>query len=366
MDRSTTLPGSTRLITFGSKITARKAKTRTTALVTNSFSGIFLGYRATMDHLVYWDDRAQCRRTAKHLTTDELQYGDPPNQRSPASKHLLEVLMGTPHKDRRTDIMLEPATTTCQPAQNAPNDNLNDLTTCIILENPLPHNAAAAKAKFDRPNTDELHRQLQQLDITLNMFEPAVSEQIALTGSHPTAGLVVEAHPEYSETVVFKRFDPGTIAHKTIKRWKSRIAGSIIRLIDDEDVYTPADVVRIMAEKRLQRKQYVTIQFAQPSWSATSSEGVPTLQFDQLNVIAHHLHTINTGETLWNNPLSWPDISDETLLLAIRKGLALPKITRRKARMMTEWPGFLKSEWSQLNKYHKQGMSGLGLGLGFW
>jgi hypothetical protein len=40
-----------RLITFRSKITVRKAKNRTTALDTNSFSGIFLGYRATMDHL---------------------------------------------------------------------------------------------------------------------------------------------------------------------------------------------------------------------------------------------------------------------------------------------------------------------------
>jgi hypothetical protein len=60
---------------------------------------------------------------------------------------------------------------------------LNDLQTCIILENPLSHNAAAAKAKFNRPTTDELHPQLQQLDITLNIFEPAVSEHIPITGT---------------------------------------------------------------------------------------------------------------------------------------------------------------------------------------
>jgi hypothetical protein len=346
-----------RLLTFGAKITARKAKSRTTALDTNSFSGIFLGYRATMSHIVYWDDKAQCRRTAKHLTSDELQYGDPPNARSPASKHLIEVMTGTPHKERRTDILLDSIPETCQALPQSSED-LNDLPTRIILDNPLPHNAAAAKAKYDRPTTDELHRQLQQLDITLNMYEPAVSEQIPINGSHPTAGLVVECHPEYTETVVFKRFEPGTAAHKTIKRWKSRIANSIIRLIDDEDVYNPADVVRIMSEKRLQRKQHVTVQFARPAWTATSSEGIPTLQFDQLNVIAHHLHTIKTGETLWNDPLSWPSIDNASLELAIRKGLALPKITRRKAKTMEEWPEFLKSEWAQLNKYHKQGMFG--------
>lgn len=346
-----------RLITFGAKITARKAKHRTTALDPNSFSGIFLGYRSTMDHLVYWDHKAQCRRTAKHLTTDELQYGDPPHQRSPASKYLIEVVTGTPQTDRRTDTLLDTIPETCQTIPSE-SPHLNDLHTRIILDNPLPYNAAAAKAKFERPGTDELHRQLQQLDITLNMFEPAVSEHISLTGSHPTAGLILEPHPEYTETVVFKRFAPGTPAHRTIKRWKSRIAGSIIRLIDNEDVYSSADVVRIMAEKRHQHKTHVTVQFAQPAWSATSSEGVPTLQFDQLNVIAHHLHAIRTGETIWNDPLSWPPIDDDTLHIAIRKGLALPKLSRRKAKTLQEWPEFLKSEWSQLSKYQKQGMFG--------
>jgi hypothetical protein len=130
-------------------------------------------------------------------------------------------------------------------------EDLNNLTMHIILDNPLPHNAAAAKAKFDCPMTDELHRQLQQLNITLNIFAPAVSEQIALTGSHPTAGLAVEPHKDYSDTVIFKRFEPGTHAHKSIQRWKSCLTGSIIQLIDDEDVYTAADVVRILSENNV-------------------------------------------------------------------------------------------------------------------
>jgi hypothetical protein len=146
--------------------------------------------------------------------------------------------------------------------------------------------------------------------------------------------------------------------HKTIKRWKSRIAGSIIQFIDDKSVYTPADVVRIMAEKQLQRKQYVTVQFAQPTWSTTSNKGVPTLQFDQLNVIAHHMHAIRTGKTLWDDPLSWPSLNNKTLHFAIMKGLAIPKLSHRKVKTMNKWSEFLKSEWSQLNKYQKQGMFG--------
>jgi hypothetical protein len=97
---------------------------------------------------------------------------------------------------------LEPIAEDCQALTSEPID-VNDLQRRIILDNPLPYNAAAAKAKFDRPSTDELHRQLQQLDVTLNLFEPAVSEHIPITGSHPTAGLVLESHKEYTDNVVF-------------------------------------------------------------------------------------------------------------------------------------------------------------------
>jgi hypothetical protein len=242
------------LLTFGAKVTAQKTKNPNTALDQNHFSGIFLGYRATLHHLVYWDNHALCQRTAKYLTTNELQKSDPPQERSPASKFLLEVATGTPQEERCTDKLLDTIPETCH---NTPNESMdiNDLQTCIILDNPLLHNAATAKAKFDWPTTDELHRQLQQLDITLNIFEPAVLEHIPITGSHPTAGMIVEEHKEYTENVVFCRFEPGPPAHKTIKCWRSHIAGSIIRLIDDQDVYTPANVVRIMAKKRLQRKE---------------------------------------------------------------------------------------------------------------
>lgn len=348
------IPCLDRLLTFGAKITARRAKTRTTATDPNSFQGIFLGYRSTMDILIYWDTKAQRRRAAKHHVADELQYGDPPQKRSPASKFLLEVMTGTPHHERRTDVLLEKIPEEMTPTpQDVP-----DLIARTLEDNPLPINAAAAKAKFDRPSTDELHRQLQSMDVTLNLFEPAVSEQLPLEGSHPTLGLITEQHPEYAETMVFTRCEPGTISHKRIRRWKSRLRGSIIRMIDDETIYTSEDIVRILSEKRNQRKTHVTIQFAQPLWSATSGEGIPTLHFDQMNVIAHHLHAITTGETLWNDPLTWPPISDESLALAIRKGIALPKLSRRRAQSLTEWPSFLKSEWSQLDKYEKQGMFG--------
>jgi hypothetical protein len=91
----------------GAKITAQCAKAHTTATDCNSFQGIFLGYRSTMDIIVYWDTKAQQQRAAKHHVANKLQYGDPPNRRSPASKFLIETLTGTPHTEQRTNTLLE-------------------------------------------------------------------------------------------------------------------------------------------------------------------------------------------------------------------------------------------------------------------
>jgi hypothetical protein len=92
--RQPTLDG---LLNFGCRITPKKSTQGGTALNPNAHDGIFLGYRATMDNMLYWDTDAQGVRTAKHNTHDEVQYGDTPDACSPASKHLLEVITGAPH-----------------------------------------------------------------------------------------------------------------------------------------------------------------------------------------------------------------------------------------------------------------------------
>jgi hypothetical protein len=252
------IPCLDRLITFGAKITARRAKARTTATEPNSFQGIFLGYCSTMDIIVYWDTKAQRQHAAKHHIADKLQYGEPPTKRSPASKFLIELVAGAPHKEQQTKILLEKI----PEAMEATPHNVPDLITRALEDNPPPINAAAAKAEFKKPFTNELQ---QLLDVTLNIFEPAVSEQLPLKGMHPTLGLIVEPHPEYSESMVFTLCKPGTISHKRIRQWKSCLCGSIIRMIDNETVYNALDIVRILLEKQQQRKTHVTIQFAQPS-----------------------------------------------------------------------------------------------------
>jgi hypothetical protein len=349
------------LITFGCRVTPKKAGRRNTATDPNSYDGIFLGYRATQDNIRYWDMNAQRERSATHMAKDEVQYGDHPERRSPASKHLIEVITGTPHEQRRTDILLDDnkPSTSYQTIHTEPGI-AQDHNLMTIDDSPLPFTAAAAKvtAKHGRKPEEILTHELLLMDITTNIHEPAVSETLPLQGGHPTLGLITEQHPEYLDTITLTRCDPGTVSHKQIRRWKSRLRGSTIRMVDDITITDIEQFTETIRLKRLTGQLHVKIQFANPRWSAMSGDGLPTLQFDQLNVITHHLNAINNDGTTWNDPIKWPPLDNENIIAAIHKGLALPKLSRRRLLDTPEWPKFKDSEWVQLNKYNKQGMFG--------
>jgi hypothetical protein len=216
------IPTLDNLLTFGSKITSKKAKNQTMALDPNAFEGIFLGHGSTMENIIHWDTKAHQKQSAKHRTADEVQYGDPSSQRSLASKFLIEITTGEPHDQQRTDILLEKPheLNTDKHNQPLPVDPLR-----IIIDSPLPTAAAAAKAKFERPTPDILHHQLKMLDITLNIYEPAINETLPLQGSHPTLGLIMEPHqntkkPQYLLDVNqapshSRTYGPGKAAYAT-------------------------------------------------------------------------------------------------------------------------------------------------------
>ena len=82
------------LITFGSKITAKRPGQRPNTLNPWTYDGIFLGYRNTTHSIIYWDVFTVTTKTATHDSKDEIQYGDSPTNRSPASEHLMKMFTG--------------------------------------------------------------------------------------------------------------------------------------------------------------------------------------------------------------------------------------------------------------------------------
>jgi hypothetical protein len=134
------------LLTFGCGLTPKESTLRGPALNPNTYDVIFLGYRATMDSIIYWDTNTQRVRTAKHHEHDKMLYGSAPEEHSPASKHVLETVTGAPHTKRPTDILLEQ---TDKAFNTQPND-IRPLHEQIINNLPLPF--AASAANFPRPS----------------------------------------------------------------------------------------------------------------------------------------------------------------------------------------------------------------------
>jgi hypothetical protein len=130
------------LLTFGCRVTPKMARDRTSTLDPNSHHGIFLGYLPNND-IRYWDVNTQAKTTAGHGEYDELQYGEEPSQQSPASKHLLNIMTGADHTERRTDIMHEKEQTVNDKPDTEPID-----TTQLVLDSCSPPYTATA-AKFE-------------------------------------------------------------------------------------------------------------------------------------------------------------------------------------------------------------------------
>jgi hypothetical protein len=98
----------------------------------------------------------------------------------------------------------------------------------------------------------------------------------------------------------------------------------------------------------------IKIEFGSLVGFAMSGEGVPMLQSDQLNVIAHHLNGINNEEDIWVNKMEWPQQIDS--VESIKEKVKINSMKRNQLKLTPEWDDFLKSEWKQLDRYEKVGM----------
>ena len=78
-----------------------------------------------------------------------------------------------------------------------------------------------------------------------------------------------------------------------------RLQGTLIISVKIESITNDNDIVITLQNGRRNKHKNITIVFGLLVGLATSREGVPTIQVDQLNVIAHHFYEINTNGDLW-------------------------------------------------------------------
>jgi hypothetical protein len=139
------------------------------------------------------------------------------------------------------------------------------------------------------------------LDISTNKYVHTTSHTIPLNEKayHPTLGMIVATHPDTKQAVELVEFQVGTSTHRHIRSWKRRLRGAIIATINDETIRNENDIIEVIQRARNNKQTTIKIEFGSLVGFAMSGEGVPTLQSDQLNVIAHHLNNINNEEDIW-------------------------------------------------------------------
>jgi hypothetical protein len=77
-----------------------------------------------------------------------------------------------------------------------------------------------------------------------------------------------------------------------------------------------------------------------------SGEGVPTLQSDQLNVIAHHLNGINNEEdNIWVIKMEWPQQIDPAESIKEKVKINLMKQSKVKLTGFRLWRQYWRHFW---------------------
>jgi len=197
------------LVTFGSKITAKKPGTRPTTTNPWTYDGIFLGYGASQDNIKYFDIHTGTDKTARHDSKDELQYGDDPTNRSPAASHLLSVFTEDDHTNHSTSREPEKLTFDIKDLRQA---NPENIVEQILKDSPLSYTTAAAarvtakinRTKFQRPDIAALIPELDTLDISTNMYMQETSHTLPLLNTnsiHPTMGFITSPHPDIANAI---------------------------------------------------------------------------------------------------------------------------------------------------------------------
>ena len=175
-----------------------------------------------------------------------------------------------------------------------------------------------------------------------------LTHSVSTSGTHKTLGLDLRCD-DLTGRLQLSICIPGTPAAR-ITKWRSQLQKSSILTVDGKHVSTILDVEN--AVKEAQTKQVATIDIDFGTIDKVPlhpSYGVPQLHFDQLNVIAHHLHDMN-GFTC-------PDCTNADATSCpqvIAKAASSPRFTRRILQQHQDWNMWEKAEYKMHDDYEQQ------------
>jgi deoxyuridine 5'-triphosphate nucleotidohydrolase len=123
-------------------------------------------------------------------------------------------------------------------------------------------------------------------------FDSQLPVEIVLKGDDPTLGMIFQfcKYRNRLQLVNMTKRTPGARVHK----WRSMLRHSYLLKLDEQEITNIDDLKVAIQQKRKQGQLKVTCCFTTDrSFGIHPHHGIPQLYFDQLNIIAKHLKSIN-------------------------------------------------------------------------
>jgi len=383
---------------FGSRVCVKRSGTRKAKLDRNNYTGIFLGYTATDQNIVYLDLTTGLVKRSHHAMFDEAWYLQP--HRPPAAQLLYDLgvepddafysghgrLSPLTECDARLPGTVEPVVVPWPPLAKGYSMATRQWKVPDTSRfAPLPLRSSddpttfAAKAATTKANADarRLPRKRRILDITKDFgitrevmtmvymsadpYYDSFGQDIDLRKFNGTtlrtAGLDLY---ESQGRVHLRRMIPGSPAAK-IPDWRTRIKGAWLIKVGDITVSTVQDVEGAFALLLASGTPATTLLFAHPAVRPNlSQDGVPILSaapfslgtHDQLNnrwefsTVAEYLRTAKPNYDI---------VECGEVQNVVTRAM---RLTRGKLLKQPDWSEWQSSEFLQLNQYFDQGMLG--------
>lgn len=348
-------PDLSHLRVFGSKVTVKELRNRSTKLDDDhTTTGNSLNFSATDRNIIVDDNVSHEIKTARHVTFDEAHFSG--SKRPPYATHLLDIA----ENDLVTKMIQSQQVR--QPQNKVDESN----TSPVDLSSDIVHPTSHKKEVHVIPPDDNVISQFFSLrtnddmpdfDRSCNAFGPSLDVTASLKGCHPTLGLDLYMHPDKNR-IILRSCLPSSQA-ADIKKWRSTLRHSIFVGCNDNTFKTIEDFASFVKEKRRISASSITANFIpQGKLSTHFSTCITQLYFDQLVIMAHQHHAARNDSEPWSKPMQAPPITDSIMASAVASKHVKPRLTRKYLQAQSDWMNWKLSEFSQLNQYQAQNMFG--------
>jgi hypothetical protein len=379
---------------FGSWVCVKQTGNWRGKLDRHDFTGIFIGYTASNQNIIYIDLDSGLVKRSHHAQFDEAWYLQP---HCPLAAQLLydlgledddEAILPFPAEptDSIASTPLPPISPSMPLKEKWSPPPLSCATPLPLRELSAPRPLTAAAAMMHTINTTLTNNGIPVVAARVNALSPseivsefmigkhnmatvymspdpyfeAFKEWIDLRGfnlaTHRTAGLCLAAHNGWLFLGTMKPNTPGA----KIPCWHSCIKGAWLIKIDDVLVSTIEDVQAAFEATSNKGVPSIRLLFSHPEFCPdVSHDGLPIVSsapfsqqiHDQMN---KRWDFATVAEHLQKKP-PYSIINNGSVLHYVSTAM---KLTQRKIFQQQDWTDWQDSEYLQLNQYEDQGMLG--------